>query len=161
MKKECTEEEARYKAEAYCAMAERCPAEVRRKLQQWGAPKDAIDGIVEKLLEDNYISEQRYVVAFVREKHRFNRWGTAKIAQALRMKQLPSSLIEDALQELDADEYLSALSALLLKKSKEVKARNDYERNGKLIRFALGRGYGMDDILDCLKKIGLGDGNLE
>lgn len=161
MKKECTESEARLKAEAYCAAAERCISEVRRKLQLWGVSEDSAEIIIQTLVKDNYISEQRYVVAFVREKHRFNRWGTSKIAQALRMKQLPSALIEEAMHELDKEEYLSALSSLLQKKMKEVKARNDYERNGKLIRFALGRGYGMDDILSCLRKMGCDDEYME
>mgnify|MGYP006332609671 FL=1 len=44
---------------------------------------------------------------------------------------------------------------------KEIKARNDYERNGKLIRFALGRGFEMNDILSCLKQIGCGDEYME
>lgn len=161
MKKECTENEARCKAEAYCAVAERCISDVRRKLQLWGTPAESVENILQTLVKDNYISEPRYVVAFVREKHRFNRWGTARIAQALRMKQLPSALIEEAMSELDKEEYLSTLSELLQKKKKEVKARNDYERNGKLIRFALGRGYGMDDILKCLKEIGCGDECME
>lgn len=161
MKKECTENEARYKAEAYCAVAERCISDVRRKLQLWGAPEESVENILQALVKDNYISEQRYVVAFVREKHRFNRWGTARIAQALRMKQLPSDLIEEAMAGLDTEEYLLTLSGLLQKKKKEVKARNDYERNGKLIRFALGRGYGMDDILKCLKEMGCGDEYME
>ena len=161
MKKECTEEQARYKAEAYCAAAERCVADVKAKLQQWGAPSESVDDIIRGLIKDNYICERRYVIVFAREKHSFNRWGTVRIAQALRMKQIPSHLIEEAIAELDREEYLSALSALLRKKMKEVKARNDYERNGKLIRFALGRGYVMNDILDCLKEMGYGDEYLE
>lgn len=161
MKKECTENEARYKAETYCAAAERCVSDVRRKLQLWGAPAESVERIIQGLVADNYISEQRYVIAFVREKHRFNRWGTVKIAQALRMKQLPSALVEEALCELDKEEYGASLHALLQKKMKEVKARNEYERNGKLIRFALSRGYEMDIILKCLKEIGCGDEYME
>ena len=37
---------------------------------------------------------------------------------------------------------------------RSVKASNDYERNGKLIRFAAGHGYEMSDILLCLKSLG-------
>lgn len=161
MKKECSANEARYKAEAYCAAAERCITDVKRKLQQWGAPQDCMDEIIRGLVVDNYLSEQRYVDAFVREKHRFNGWGKAKIAQMLRMKQLPSSLIEEAVLHLDKEEYHSALSALLQKKKDGIKARNAYERNGKLIRFALGRGYEMNDIMNCLKEMGCDDEYME
>ena len=161
MKRECTENEARYKAEAYCAKAERCISEVRNKLLLWGVPQDGIERIIKKLVADNYISEERYVKAFVREKHLYQRWGKMKILQTLRLKQLPSDLIEEALEGLDKEEYLNALSILLQKKIKEIKAKNDYERNGKLIRFALGRGYAMNDILDCLKNSGCDYGFME
>ena len=79
----------------------------------------------------------------------------------LRMKQLPSSLIEEAVLHLDKEEYHSALSVLLQKKKDGIKARNAYERNGKLIRFALGRGYEMNDILNCLKEMGCDDEYME
>lgn len=38
-------------------------------------------------------------------------------------------------------------------KYKNIKAKNDYERSMKLIRFALGRGYGMDVIHKCIDKM--------
>lgn len=161
MKKECSESEALYKAEAYCSVAERCESEVRTKLQQWGAPQECWDTIIRQLVDDNYISSSRYVYAFVREKHRFNKWGKQKIVQALRMKRLPDALINEAMEEMDKEEYLVNLSSLLQRKMKEIKARNDYERNGKLIRFALGRGFEMNDILSCLKQIGCGDEYME
>lgn len=161
MKKECTAEQAQYKAEAYCAAAERCEADVRAKLQQWGAPQDCWEEIIRRLFADNYMSSSRYIGTFVREKCLFNKWGKQKIAQALKMKQLPSDLIEEALKEIDREEYADTLLALLRKKMREVKAQSDYERNGKLIRFALGRGYAMPDVLDCLKKLGCGDEYME
>ena len=38
-------------------------------------------------------------------------------------------------------------------KYKNIKAKNDYERSMKLIRFALGRGYSMDVIHKCIDKM--------
>ena len=70
------------------------------------------------------------------------------------MKQIPASCISEALEEIEESEYLSALTSLLKKKLRSVKASNDYERNGKLIRFAAGHGYEMSDILLCLSKLG-------
>ena len=161
MKKECTENQALYKAEAYCSVAERCESEVRAKLEQWGAPQACWDKIISRLTVDNYISSSRYVGTFVREKCRFNKWGKKKIIQALKMKQLPDTFIDEAMDAIDREEYISNLSFLLQRKMKEVKARNDYERNGKLIRFALGRGFEMNDILVCLKRIGCGGEYME
>ena len=154
MRKECSAEEARFKAEAYCSASEHCRADVLAKLYQWGAPEDVWEDILKHLEKERYIDESRYAVAFVRDKYRFNQWGRMKIVQALRVKQIPASCISEALEKIEEGEYLSALSSLLKKKLRSVKASNDYERNGKLIRFAAGHGYEMSDILLCLSKLG-------
>lgn len=161
MKKEYTDNEARYKAESYCSIAERCIFDVQLKLQQWGMSPQVIDSIIEYLVENNFINEQRYVKAFVHEKFHFNHWGRIKIQQSLRMKRLPCTLIEEAMEIIDEADYMSSLVVMLQKKRKEIKASNDYERSGKLIRFALSRGYEMSDIVHCLKKIGCADEYME
>lgn len=159
--KEYTEDEIRNKAEAYCSVAERCISEVRSKLQQWGLPLEREEAVLQYLQTEKFIDEQRYSIAFVRDKYRFNSWGRVKIAQALKLKRIPSVCISKALEEIDDEEYMASLLDQLERKDRSVKARNDYERNGKLIRFAMGRGYEMGDILSCLKKMGCGDGDFE
>lgn len=157
MKKECTAEEARLKAEAYCSMAERCTDDVLRKLGQWGAREDAHGAIVDALREERYIDDRRYAVAFVRDKYRFNQWGRIKISQALRVKHVALEDISAALEEIDEEEYESILVSLLLKKRQGIKANSDYERNGKMIRFAASHGYEMGEILRCMKQMGCED----
>ena len=154
MRKECSAEEARFKAEAYCSASEHCRADVLAKLYQWGAPEDVWEDILKHLEKERYIDESRYAIAYVRDKYRFNQWGRIKITQALRMKQIAAVSIFEALEEIEEDEYLSVLTSLLKKKLRSVKASNDYERNGKLIRFAVSHGYEMNDILLCIRKLG-------
>lgn len=161
MKKKCTEGEARLKAESYCSASEHCTEDVLRKLEQWGAPETAYDVILEHLKKERYIDNQRYAIAFVRDKYRFNQWGRLKIAQALKMKYIPSDIIRKALEEVNEEEYLDILVSLLRRKLPSVKASTDYERNGKLFRFAAGHGYETAEILQCMKKIGCEDESLE
>lgn len=157
MRKECTEEEGRVKAEAYCSVAERCTDDVLRKLEQWGVPEGVHAPILASLVKERYIDEHRYAVAFVRDKYRFNQWGRIKISQALRMKHVSAGNISEALDEIDEEEYEAVLTTLLQKKSRSVKASNEYERNGKLIRFAASHGYEMGEILRCMKRMGYED----
>ena len=161
MKKEISENEARFKAEAYCSMAERCRAEVMDKLYQWGVPSVWMDGILTHLEKEGYIDQLRYAKAFVRDKYRFNQWGRVKISQSLRQKHFPSVDILVAMEEIDEEEYLLVLERLLERKLSGVKAKSTFERTGKLVRFALSRGYEMDEILCCLKRIGCNDETFE
>lgn len=161
MRKECTEDEARFKAEAYCSMAEHCRAEVMEKLYQWGVPAVWMERILSYLEQESYINSVRYAKAFVRDKYRFNQWGRLKITQALRQKQIVSADILVAMEEIDKEEYLSILEHALERKLPSVKAENSFERNGKLIRFAVSRGYEMDEILRCLRRMGYDDETFE
>ena len=157
MKKEISENEARFKAEAYCSVAERCRVDVMGKLYQWGVPSVWVDGIMDHLEREGYVDHLRYAKAFVRDKYRFNQWGRMKIVQSLRQKHLSSADILVAMEEIDEEEYQEVLLSLLRKKLPAIKAKNDYERNGKLIRFAASHGYSMDEILQSLKRIGCED----
>ena len=161
MKKELSAEEARLKAEAYCSLSEHCKSEVLGKLQQWGAPEKTWEAILNHLEKERYVDESRYATFFVRDKYRFNQWGRIKIAQALRMKHIPSACIDEAMEEIDEQEYLNILTSLLKKRVRSIKASNDYERNGKLVRFAAGHGYEIGDILLCMKRMGYDDEYME
>ena len=161
MKKEMSENEARFKAEAYCSMAEHCRAEVMEKLYQWGVPPVWMDGILNHLEQEGYIDSLRYAKAFVRDKYRFNQWGRIKITQSLRQKHLASTDIVVAMEEIDEEEYFSVLEHLIARKLPSIKAKNSFERNGKLVRFAASRGYEMDEILRCMKRLGCDDSAFE
>lgn len=89
----------------------------------------------------------------MRDKYRFARWGRVKIVQALRMKHLSSEEIEAGVAEIDEEEYAKGLRDLLRQKSKSVSGKNEYERNTKLIRFAVGRGFTMGEVLRYVKQI--------
>lgn len=151
--KEYSEDELKYKAEAYCSTTEHCPAEVMAKLIQWGADGEMSERILEHLQKERYVDSVRFCRAFVRDKYRFARWGRVKIVQALRMKHLSSEEIEAGVAEIDEEEYAKGLRDLLRQKSKSVSGKNEYERNTKLIRFAVGRGFTMGEVLRYVKQI--------
>lgn len=145
-----TELEALNKITSYCSAGEHCRSEVVEKMQRWGLPYETVNRIVEQLVKEKYIDEERYCKAFINDKYRFDKWGKIKIAQALQLKKIPSSVYWIFLNNIDKEEYLSILNKLLQTKRKSVHAETDFERNGKLIRFALSRGFEMDDIRQCL-----------
>lgn len=152
MIKECIEEIARNKAEAYCVSVERCISEVESKLKLWGATSEISEKVIAHLLKDKFIDEQRYAIAFVRDKYRFNGWGRIKISMHLKKKGISDELIDRGLDEIDETEYLLNLKKLLQQKRKSVTGETNYERNVKLIKFAMNRGYEMNEILHLINK---------
>lgn len=148
--KELTTKEALNKAAACCSGAEYCVSDIRKKLEKWGVGKEEQEEILARLQSERFIDESRFCRSFVRDKFRYNRWGRIRIMQALRLKGIPEELCREALGEIDEEEYARCLRALLQGKARGLKASSDYERNGKLIRFAMGRGFEMDAIKRCL-----------
>ncbi len=147
---EFTEEEALRKVSAFCACAEHCRSEVAEKLQRWGTPYEVIDRILDKLVAEKFIDEERYARAFVNDKYRFEKWGRQKILQALQLKKIPATVRLDALSVIDEQEYFAILEKLLASKRKSVRGADEFEINGKLMRFALSRGFDMKDIRRCI-----------
>ena len=62
----------------------------------------------------------------------------------------PSDVAWRYLNEIDEEEYLSILRDLLASKRKSIHAADDYELNGKLMRFAMSRGFELKDIKRCI-----------
>ena len=145
-----TEQEAYLRLTALCAQAEHCPQEMRDKMARWDIDETEQERIIARLTEERYIDEERYARAFAKDKIRYNKWGRRKVQQALWMKRISTDIQQRVLDEIDENEYISVLRPLLQQKRKGIKARNDYELNQKLVRFALGRGFGFDIIRRCM-----------
>lgn len=150
MKKPMTEQEALLRATTLCAQCEQCEHNIREKMVKWGLDSGACDRIIDYLYDEKYLDEQRFAHAYARDKMRYNRWGRKKIEQGLRLLRVGTSSCREALADLPEEEYRDILADILNTKARSVKAESGYERNGKLIRFAIGRGFEMDLILQCL-----------
>ena len=150
MNKEMTEQEAYLRLTVLCAQAEHCQQEMRDKMKRWNVDESAQDRIIQQLINERYIDDERYARAFVKDKIRYNKWGRRKVQQALWMKHIDKDIQQRVLDEIDENEYLSVLRPMLKQKRKSIKAQSDYELNQKLARFALGRGFTFDLIRQCL-----------
>ena len=150
MKKEMTEQEAYLQLAALCAQAEHCQQEMRDKMRRWELDETVQNRIVDRLIKERYVDDERYARAFVKDKIRYNKWGRRKVQQALLQKRIDADIQQRVLDEIEEKEYLDILRPLLKQKRKSIKAESDYELNQKLVRFALGRGFGFDIIRQCL-----------
>ena len=150
MKKEMTEQEAFLQLATLCANAEHCQHEMLEKMRKWELPEAVRARVMARLVSGRYVNDERYARAFVKDKIRYNKWGRRKVQQALWMKRIDDDIQQRVLDDIDDAEYLAVLKPLLKQKAKSIKAENDYERNQKLVRFALGRGFTFDIIRQCL-----------
>ncbi len=145
-----TYEQALGRMAALCSTAEHCESEIREKLQRAALTETDIQRIVDYLYDEQYMDTARYCRAFAHDRLRFAHWGRVKIQQSLRQRGLPESDIRYALDDLPSDEYNGVLEGLLEQKARSLHDEDDYTRRGKLIRFAAGRGFTIDEVLHAL-----------
>ena len=145
-----TEQEAYLTLAALCAQAEHCQWEMLEKMRRWEVPEEAQARVMQRLVKERYVDDERYAQAFVKDKIRYNKWGRRKVDQALWQKHIDEDIRQRVLDEVDDEEYISVLRPLLKQKRKLTKANSDYELNQKLMRFALGRGFTFDIIRQCI-----------
>ena len=136
-----------------CARREYCVFDIETKLKRYNLDKETIEKIITRLIKEKYIDEVRYTRGFIKDKIRFNRWGKTKIEFALRQKRVPEDIVAEAFLEYTDEELNNSLQDLLQAKWKTIKGDSDYEKRNKLIRFGLSRGFDMNNILKCIKKI--------
>ena len=148
--KEMTEKDALFKLTALCSQAEHCTYEMLEKMRRWEIADDAQARIMEYLVREKYVDDERYCRLFVKDKIRHNKWGRRKVEQALMQKRISRDIYQPVLEEVDDEEYLTILKPLLQNKRRQLKAMSEYEANGRLIRFAISRGFTMDVIRQCI-----------
>ena len=153
MKKEYTLEELLHKAASYCSISEHCVLEVEDKLTAWGVSDEDKRKIIDRLKSEDFINEKRYCTYFVKDKFRFNKWGKIKISYNLKAKGLDKEVVQNAMSTIDDGEYEELLASLLKAKLVGLKYEFEYEKQGKLFRFAQSRGFENNVIERVIRNI--------
>jgi regulatory protein len=141
------------KAMAACSRREHCKSEIESMAETWGAAEDARRKVIQALIEENFINEERYASAFVRDKFIYNKWGKLKISMHLKAKRIPQEIIKNALDSIDEDKYLKMIKDLISSRRKSIKAKNSYDLKARLLRYGLSKGFESHLLYDLLNEI--------
>lgn len=153
-KKSVPSEQALYeKYAALCAKAEYASKDIWQKAIRQGLPAEAAQRLTERLEDEGFLNEERYVRAFVHDKFLFDHWGRKKIAASLRQKGISGASVEEELSRISSKEYLQTLKALLIARNQQINEANDCKRFQKLLAFAAGRGFELDLAYSALEEI--------
>jgi regulatory protein len=141
------------KAASLCSRQEYCRSDISKKLEKWDVAPDEGEQIIEKLVEENFIDESRFTTFFVRDKQRFNRWGRKKIWWQLKQKGISNEMINEALENLDQQEYRNNLKEVLKEKQRQVKNREPIKQKAAIIRNAVSKGYEYEEIIPLVEQL--------
>ena len=136
----------------YCAYQERSHNEVRTKLLALGMRGIDLENVMAKLIEEGFLNEERYALAFAGGKFRIKNWGRTKIEQHLKAKGISDYLINKAMKEIGEGDYRKSLQQLLKKKAGSIKDPNVFSRKQKLSNFLIRKGYEPELVWEEVKR---------
>jgi regulatory protein len=145
-----TPQMALQRARKYCAYQERSQQEVRDKLYSLGLHKKDVEQQIAVLIEEGFLNEQRFAIAFAGGKFRISNWGRIKISLALKNKKVSDYCIRHALRQIDEHDYKKVLSKILERKRKQLKERDAFKLNYQLAQYAMSRGFEKDIVWELL-----------
>ena len=138
------------KMQSWCAYQERCQHDARNKLYELGLWPEAVENIIVKLIEENFINEERFAIQFAKGKFNIKKWGRVKIKQELKQKRVSDYCLKKALQQIDEEDYLATLTKVIATKKRVTTEKNPIKLKFKLATYALSRGFERDLIFDVL-----------
>ncbi len=152
-KKHLTKEQALQKLKHYCAYQERSHSEVKEKLYSLGVWKKDHDEITATLIEENYLNEERFAIAFAGGRFRIKQWGRVKIKYELKQKQVSEYCIKKALKQIEEEDYIKTLNKLAKEKYASLKTEQWMIRKKKTMDYLVGKGFESPLITTVLNEI--------
>ena len=108
--------DALQKAASFCAYQERTQQEVRDRLKEWSVWGDDAEEVIAELITQNYLNEERFAKSFAGGKFRVKGWGKRKIQQHLKQRGISGYNLDQAMKEIEPNDYRQTLADLLDKK---------------------------------------------
>jgi regulatory protein len=144
-------EKALQKIGQFCAYQERNHKEVKEKLYSYGLYKDQVEELMSKLIQENFLNEERYAIAYAGGKFRAKDWGKNKIKYGLKQHQVSDYCIKKALKTIDDEEYVKTLQKLYVAKEKTLKSeKNIFIKKRKIQQYLMQKGYEVSLINELL-----------
>lgn len=147
-------EKAWQKIKHYCAYQERSHTETREKLYSFGLYKQEVEALLSRLIEENYLNEERYAIAFAGGKFRMKQWGRVKIKYELQQKRVSAYCIKKALAAIETPDYEACLQKLAKAKLAALKSeKNIFVKKTKLRNYLLQKGFEANLVMEIVNGI--------
>ena len=141
MQQRLTKEQAWQKIKHYCAYQERSHFETKQKLYSFGLYKNEVEDLLSRLIEEDYLNEERFAEHFAGGKFRMKHWGKIKITYELKQKQVSSYNIRRALQSIADADYSATLQKLAEAKWQQLRGEQYIAKQVKATSYLLQKGF--------------------
>lgn len=153
-KQRLSPQEAWVKIQKYCAYQERCHKEVKEKLYSYSLTTEDVDELMARLIQENYLNEERFAKAYAGGKFRVKKWGRLKILRELKLRDISAYCIKEGMKEIDDVLYYEQLKTILYKRWEDMKKESHpFMRKKKTSSYLIAKGYEPNLVWDILKEL--------
>ena len=140
------------KIQSYCHYQERCIKEVRNKLFSLKASNKTVDKILQSLIDNDYLNEDRYASMFIQGKLRIKKWGRIKLKYELRLKGIDIKIINKQINQINEEDYIKYFNEFSTNKINFLKGSSDQKKRS-FINYFTYRGWENSLIYQKLNEI--------
>ncbi|MDR2084646.1 MAG: RecX family transcriptional regulator [Bacteroidales bacterium] len=129
------------KISSLCSRKEMCCSDAKNYLRKFKelSEQDKQE-IIDSLVDEKFIDEERFAKAFVNDSYKYNKWGKNKIIYTLRAKNIPESIITSAINTIDEEIY-KEIKESLAKNKRDTLEEDDPAKENKVNTFLRSKGF--------------------
>lgn len=134
-------------------LRDRSVGEVREKMQRKKFDEKAITGVVDFLIEKNFLNDKRFAERFIKEKSELSHWGKHRINIELKKRHITNEIIDSVQNNRSENSELAAAreaADLWRRKNKNCPKEKVYSRLGG---FLSRRGFSYDLVKEILNDL--------
>ncbi|MFI3319325.1 MAG: regulatory protein RecX [Rikenellaceae bacterium] len=136
-----------------CAKAEKSSGDARRLMARWEVPISDREEVLNALIGQRFIDDQRFAEAYTREKTNLSGWGVRKISMELSRKGISREIITEVIENLDTEAMAERLCDKLRRKMKTVKYKDNFDLRNKLVRYGASLGYDYGAVSEAISQV--------
>lgn len=140
---------ARDKALKLLGLRARSRQEIYNKLKD-DYSDEIIDRVLNLLEKYGYIDDEKFAIAYAKDKLKQKGWSKKRIAYELSNKGVDRQIIYNTLENMDFDH--SSVIDKLLEKRLNGKDINDYKERQKQFNYLASKGYEFEDIKEAIER---------
>lgn len=145
-----------YKALNYIKRKLRSESEIRKYLKE----SVSLEMIIEQLKINNLINDDKFSIAFVRDKFNLNNMGPNKIKKELLKHDIKLETVNKHLETIPIDEIYEKLKFLIIKKIKSNTKDSKFKLKQKILYDMISKGYDKDMIDEIFENNYILDNNI-
>lgn len=124
--------------------------ELRDKLTRYGAKREHTDEVLDFCRRYGFVNDEQYAKSKARDLYNLKKFGLRRIRSELKSKGIDDYLTEQAIEELNLDDFDDKLKTLVEKK---LKGDFSIKNINKCLRYFMYRGYDLSDIRSCIHEL--------